>query len=88
MISAFVATVVPWQNSAVRERSMPASSTPAITPSIGIFGRGDLRHGQLAAGLVENTYVGEGAADVDGDHASRFGAHVETLPRTGRGHAG
>jgi N-methylhydantoinase A/oxoprolinase/acetone carboxylase beta subunit len=27
--------------------------------------------GEVAAGLVEHAYVGEGAADVDGDHASR-----------------
>ena len=35
VISALVATVVPWQNSAVCERSTPACSTPAMTPSMG-----------------------------------------------------
>ena len=35
VISALVATVVPWQNRAVCARSIPASPTPVITPSIG-----------------------------------------------------
>ena len=71
VISAFVATVVPWQNSAVRERSMPACSTPAITPSIGSSVEATFATVELAAVLVEHAHVGEGAADVDGDHASR-----------------
>jgi hypothetical protein len=35
VMSAFVATVVPWQNSATSSRRMPAAATPASTPSIG-----------------------------------------------------
>ena len=70
VISAFVATVVPWQNRAVSERSTPACSTPAITPSIGSAVEATLATCELAAGLVEHAHVGEGAADVDGDHAS------------------
>ena len=35
VISAFVATVVPCENSGTSDRSIPASSTPASTPSSG-----------------------------------------------------
>ena len=66
VISALVATVVPWENSETSESSMPAASTPAITPSIGSEGAGDLRHVDVAAVLIEDEHVGEGPADIDG----------------------
>ena len=69
VISAFVATVVPWEKSATSPRSMPRlARRRAMTPSIGIGGvEAPCATSIVPLRLVEDADVGEGAADVDGD---------------------
>ena len=47
VISALVATVVPWLNRSVCPRSTPACSTPAMTPSMGSAVDGTLATSRL-----------------------------------------
>src|SRR5581483_9566789 len=47
VISAFVATVVPWEKTTTSRRSIPASVTPSTTASIGSAVEGTLRTSML-----------------------------------------
>ena len=67
VISALVATVVPWENSATSLRSTPALASPAMMPSIGSGDDSRLLDADQAGRLVHDADVGKGATDIDGN---------------------
>ena len=67
VISAFVATVVPWENSETSDELDAARLDAGHHPLHRVRrGARDLRDVHTAAVLVEDEHVGEGPADVDG----------------------
>ena len=71
VISAFVATVVPCEKTTTSRRSIPASTTPSTTASIGSAVDGTFATSTVAAVLVEDADVRERPSDVHRDTQAR-----------------